>query len=430
MLSFCSSFKEVERWVPSPASTKTWLSSSAKAMMPSAKTFACASLICKPSAEPPLMFALLSALSKAKISKSPSSASPVSPVVPSASTLIWSMPAVSRSPKPAVKDSRSPRSTWPAPLSAKVTSAESVKVGKPLASRLIPLMLPSPKSTVRLSPPTITVSMLSFCSSFKEVDRWVPSPASTKTWLPSENSKPLLIMLCAWVSLMANVNPLLFVALARLPKALPVRLTFVSTALSNPVAPEVSALTSAISLILIWSMPLLSSIDAALVTSLIWLVLVRFKVISALSPKLGIASLPKLAPVPKSMLRSLACAPVASPVSATASILSFCNSFKERSSFLPWDDFSTCRVIRSELSYWKFGFWLSAVRTALSITLILTWVSGTAVMLKVRVLVSLAPLLSLTLIVKVSLVDALRAFTALAFTAKEYVPLALTVKVP
>ena len=345
MLSFCSSFKEVDRWVPSPASTKTWLSSSAKAMMPSAKTLACASLICKPSAEPPLILAVLSALSKAKISKSPSSGPPVSPVVPSASTLIWSMPAASSSPKPAVKDARLSRSTWPALLSAKVTSAESVKVGKPLASKLIPLMLPSPKSTVRLSPPTITVSMLSFCSSFKEVERWVPSPASTKTWLPSENSKPLLIMLWAWVSLMANVSPLLLVALARLPKALPDRLTFVSTALINPVAPEVSALTSAISLILIWSMPFWSSADAESVTSLIWLTLVRFRVISSPSLKLGIASLPKLAPVPKSMLRSLAS--VALPMSVTASILSFCRSFSDSSSFLPSADLSTSKVTSS-----------------------------------------------------------------------------------
>ena len=91
--------------------------------------------------------------------------------------------------------------------------------------------------------------------------------------------------------------------------------------------------------------------------------------ISALSPKLGIASLPKLAPVPKSMLRSLACGPVASPVSATASILSFCNSFKERSSFLPWDDFSTCKVTVSTSLYWKLASWSKAVRAALSVTL-------------------------------------------------------------
>ena len=51
--------------------------------------------------------------------------------------------------------------------------------------------------------------------------------------------------------------------------------------------------------------------------------------------------------------------------------------------------------------------------------LIVACESGTAVIAKVRVFVSLAPLLSLTLIVKVSLVVALRALTALALTAKE-----------
>ena len=36
-----------------------------------------------------------------------------------------------------------------------------------------------PRSTVRPSPITLTASMLSFCSSLREVARWVPSPAST-----------------------------------------------------------------------------------------------------------------------------------------------------------------------------------------------------------------------------------------------------------
>ena len=100
MLSFCSSLRDVAKWVPSPASTRTWVASSAKAKVPSGRTLgaralACASLICRPSAEPLLTFAVLRALSRAKISKSPS-ALLVSPVVPSASTLIWSMPVLAK----------------------------------------------------------------------------------------------------------------------------------------------------------------------------------------------------------------------------------------------------------------------------------------------------------------------------------------------
>ena len=61
-------------------------------------------------------------------------------------------------------------------------SAESVKLGKPPAPRLAKsLRPPAPRSTVRPSPITPTASMLSFCRSFNEVDRWVASALSKIT---------------------------------------------------------------------------------------------------------------------------------------------------------------------------------------------------------------------------------------------------------